>query len=484
MDSESVFTAGQTSATLEAIKLRAGNVSVPSIESYYPKTKSEIETQLFNLYGRLPARLTSEEDIAMWILEGENINRSRVCAYLGRKQDQSAGGNSTGIRVRREDIPKGVLKRLANKICSLELAKGFVEGMKFFVPVVGCWDAVASYANSDGGGTVSKADTEVLCRILTEYVNAHLKYSDKPIFTPSAVNDSNIDVVVEVALCVLSLSKALQDSVKSSSAAMADFFAALRAILREQQPASSATTGSGADSTTITQFLKPQPAAGGSPAPLSLSMKAMTDLFVATSTGLPLSSLAHSAQHSGSHHHHGAHPVAAGPSYLFASAGLQGNISLGFSLEDPFQPYFARLTSDALYIFEQATDTGGAERTCEGDTGTLVACIPLESVHLRTDDSTAQSTLLTLVPLSGNGLPFIQYAPQPSQQLKSPADGTAELPAYSGPSAVTYRASIFLRLHSSRTGGDDCALETWVDALETAAWECRSARTKTTVNKQ
>jgi hypothetical protein len=475
MDTESIFTANQS--VLDALNLRAKNVSIPSIEAYFPKTKNEIETQQFNLYGRLPARLTSEEEIAMWILEGENINRSRVCSYLGRAQDQSAG-NTSGIRIRREDIPKGVLKRLANKICSLELAKGFVEGMKFFVPVVGCWDAVASYANSEGGA-VSKADTDVLRKVLTEYVSAHLKYSDKPIFPPSAVNDNNIDIVVEVALCVLSLSKALQDSVKSSSAAMADFFAALRAILREQQPASTATASS-AESAIITQILKPQPASGANAAPLSLSMKAMTDLFVATSTGLPLSSLSHSTQRTASHHH-GAHPVAAGPSYLFASAGLQGTLSLGFSLEDPFRPYFARLTSDALYLFEHAASVGGAEESTDGGQGALVACIPLESVHLRTDDSTAQSTLLTLVPLSGNGLPYIQYAPS-SQQPKAPADGTAEQAAYSGPSAVTYHANIFLRLHSSRTV--DSALETWVDALETASWECRSARSKTTATKQ
>lgn len=425
----------------------------------------------------------------MWILETEHINRSRVCEYLGSIRQTVL--SSTGVRLKREDVPKAVLRKLASKICALEMAKGFVEGLKFFVPVVGCWDAVAASTSADEylSSTPQHDESHMLNRILTEYVLAHMKYSDKPIFPAGTVNDSNVGLVVQVALCVLSLSKVLHDAVKSSSAAMADFFAALRAVLRDQRQAGAAA--------------------------LAMSMKTMTDLFTTTSTGLPLVSLSQSAAHMvGGHHHRGGAAVVSSPSYLFAQCALQGVLCVGTDLEQPFAAYFARLCSDALYLFELPTnnsssDTTGGGRGGQSDTsadepspsserGALLACVSLECVHLRTGagdcgahpSSCSPNMLLTLVPLAGRGLPFISYSTSSSSTMPGLGDGSsssaasAQLLQCPVPESVAHPAQIYLRLPSSNTQGTSSASssraagEQWVDALESACWECRASQAR------
>lgn len=494
MDIESSILTQQAALLAKAAELQNANRSIPNLVKYFPQTKPDIEIQQFNLFGKLPARLSTEEDIAMWILESEHINRHKVCEYLGTIPEPVRVG-SNGMRIRRDDSAKIVLKKIASKICSLEVTKGFVEGMKFFVPVVGCWDPEVFAEDNLKASALPE-----LHRILTEYVLAHMKYSDKPIFSPSIVTDNHVGVIVEIALCVLSLSKVLHDGAKSNSAAMADFFAALRGVLRDQ-PASPAAESAPTDAALYTQYMQGQSLSTAQPqaVTLTLSMKAMTDLFVATSTGLPLTALSqtHSTYRTGQHQHHGSvvHAPATHPSYLFVEQGIRGAVAVGFSVEEPLVPYYARLGSDALYLFQRnpgnlshaeaaSVFTFGADNVSER--GQLVACIPLESVHVRTHDSVQQPNLLALTGLSGTAIPYIIYDTTPSSTsiagvttapAAAGATATSEALPYAGPTAVTFHRTILIDL-SQQASQQANAYDNWVDAIESASWECRAVKSK------
>lgn len=491
MDIENTILTQQAALLVKAADLQNTNRSIPNLNKYFPQTKQDIEIQHFNLFGKLPSRLGSEEDIAMWILESEHINRHKVCEYLGAIPEPVRVG-SNGMRIRRDDSAKVVLKKIASKICSLEVAKGFVEGMKFFVPVVGCWDPEVFAEDNLKASALPE-----LHRILTEYVLAHMKYSDKPIFSPSIVTDNHVGVIVEIALCVLSLSKVLHDGAKSNSGAMADFFAALRGVLRDQ-PASPAAESTPSDAALYTQYMQGQSLSTAQPqaVTLTLSMKAMTDLFVATNTGLPLTALSqtHSTYRSGQHHNNGSvvHAPAVHPSYLFVEQGIRGPVAVGFSVEDPLVPYYARLGCDALYLFQRnpshtdATSVftfGGTENVSER--GQLVACIPLESVHVRTHDSVQQPSLLSLTGLSGTEIPYIVYDSTPSFASTAGAavvtvpgaTPASDALRYAGPTAVTFHRTILVDL-SQLVSQQANTYDNWVDAIESAAWECRAVKSK------
>ncbi len=492
MDPELDVQVQQARLLAEALKIQKLGHTVPHLGHFFPDNKNDIEIQLFNLTGKLPQRLSGEEDIAMWILESEFLNRARVCKYLGTAPE-APNVSSTGVRYRREDIPRSVLKKLASKICSLDVAKGFVEGMKLFVPVVGCWDLFVEKANttsSDAG--LDGQEVSVLKRILTEYVSEHAKHSDKPLFPGIPLSDANVNTMVEIALCVLGLSKVLHEGTKSSSTAMADFFADLRTVLREQaSPASNkADSADGA----LNQSITASPAAAQGA--LSMSMKTMTDLFTATSTGLPLVSLAESHRNLQLNASSTRGATLAGsaprPSYLFAEHLLSGAVTLGWNLEEPLVSKFARLTHDALYIF------GPESELPEG-------CIPLEAVHVRTQDGTSgagRSALLTLTGLSGTAVPYVHLhqadvnatttpvsVSSASVQFQQPFRSVSQVSASNatssigyvavpsgGPRAVTYHAYVLLNIVSPVGVSVSESCDLWVDTLESAAWECRASR--------
>lgn len=496
MDPESDVQCQQTRLVSEALKLQKIGHTVPQLHRFFPDNKSDIEIQRFNLTGKLPQRLSGEEDIAMWILESEFLNRARVCKYLGTAPE-APNASTNGVRYRREDVPKSVLRKLASKICALDVAKGFVEGMKLFVPVVGCWDLFAEKANTTSNeATLNGEELSVLKRILTEYVCEHAKHSDRPLFPGVPLNEANISTMVEIALCVLGLSKVLHEGTKSSSVAMADFFADLRTVFREQAspPASKTDLAESAS----TQSVQASSAAHGA---LSLSMKSMTDLFTATSTGLPLVSLTESHRNL---QLHAATTKAATltvgalrPSYLFAEHILSGAVTLGWNLEETLVSKFARLTHDALYIFGPESDLP------EG-------CIPLEAVHVRTQDGSSgagRTALLTLTGLSGTSLPYVHLqhadvssaavpvvAPALSTQFQQlfrsvsqgPAPTVPNVPSspsvasvpYCGPIAVKYHPYVLLNITCPAGVSVSETCDVWVDALESAAWECRASRSK------
>ena len=154
-----------------------------------------------------------------------------------------------------------------------------------------------------------------------------------------------------------------------------------------------------------------------------------------------------------------------------------------------------------------ATNSGGTRiesgnEALLDERGVLLGCIPLECVHLRTDDA-ARHSLLSLVPIRGAGLPLISYhthshGPQETAVMESSeAVGTNsrgemgnEAPAvklpHCAPRAVVYHPVIYLRLGDAQPGAghnvvnaknsnNRCsAFELWVDSIESAAWECRA----------
>lgn len=82
MDLEYSFFNSQAITFIEAIKLKSIQCHIPKIERYYSQRNIDYETQYFNLYGIVPHRLRNEDDIAMWFLENDLLNRYRVFDYL------------------------------------------------------------------------------------------------------------------------------------------------------------------------------------------------------------------------------------------------------------------------------------------------------------------------------------------------------------------------------------------------------------------
>ncbi|KAJ1425672.1 hypothetical protein B484DRAFT_451006 [Ochromonadaceae sp. CCMP2298] len=426
----------------KVLELRNDRCLVPSsLDSYLPQSQEEWETQQFNVIGTVPGRLVTDEDVAMWILQSECLDRSRVCQYFTSKRYDAT-------------LRKNVLKKLAVKICSLDAAMGFVEGMKFFVPVVGCWDPDPP--------TEGAAEPSLVRYVLGEYVVAHLACSERPLFSPALVEAENMATLVELALCVLDLCAVLHAGRRPPSAAMADFFAALRNVLRGQS-AEEEREEEGS----------PAPAqAQGRSRALGMSMKLMTDLYTAATSGLPLQPLklpdpARSCLFARVHH--------SGLLRLNQSAGQgqaqgqeQGQAQaqeFGSPTEGSWVPVFARLTDDALYFFRpEGGSGGGGEGEGVGGEGEgargwpVFACVPLESARVRTRDAGTGTGVgdFQLCGIADWSLPLInlgQWGAAPS---------------------IAYQPSVQLRV-GGVVGGEE-ACETWVDAIESSCWECRSRK--------
>jgi hypothetical protein len=359
MTDSDAFVSHQEKILQGAMKLSMSKTQVSNIFQYFPQSSSEIETQEFNIMCKIPRKLLSDEEIAMWFLESEKLNRSNAELYFANPTDSSA---------------RSALEKLAAKICSLEIAYGFVEGLKFFLPVVGCW-------NSDEINNNFKSVT--MKYVLKIFVQAHLQYSKTPIFTTGF---ENVPFIVEIALAVLDLCRVLEKNKTAQAVAMSDFFAALREIMKR----------------------------GDS---LTMHVKAMTDLFTAASSGRPMSALQL--------------PVNL-PSYLFATSGLSGYVKIGFRLDETFRLFFARLGSDALYLFDPTTSVANEypvsrsffSQSAQPFKPALITpyklrfCIPLDGVHIRYFDdmyatsergSEDEGVLLEMSSISVRLVPVIEY---------------------------------------------------------------------------
>ena len=439
----------EAKVVFEAALLKSSDLEIPVLTKYFPQNLSEYEIQKFNITGSVPIRLKSAEEIAMWLLEKQQLSRENVTHFL---TDGSFSSRN-----------QGVMSKIASKICSLEAAAGFAEGLKFFIPVVGIWDPSLDFPIRE---------TPMLNEALTVYVQNHLLHSTEPIFETSS---ENIPTLVELAICLLDLSCIVYQGRKPQALAMSDFFSMVRAILRQSR------TG------------------------LTLSVKRMTDLFVAVSTGRPLAALKIPADT---------------PSYLFAASRYEGHVAVGTDAADisSFQSAFAKLYDDALYLFEPVSTSINSKSINKH--GKLLMCIPLGKANLyRGDSLVLSSLLLELVHINSRRLSMIHFEhslqasllqPDSTATTSTPVDTGARGDATGGslqtncshvdvevcmPVKVTYHKSLYLDVLMSSTESDaffvgedeGCGtaqplesfasrVDAWSDAIEGAMWESRHGK--------
>mmetsp|Transcript_4732 Transcript_4732/g.7051 ORF Transcript_4732/g.7051 Transcript_4732/m.7051 type:complete len:235 (-) Transcript_4732:1987-2691(-) len=62
-------------------------------------------------------------------------------------------------------------------ICKSKDVSGFVEGLKFFVPVIGCWESLYNK------NVIINKNADKVKAILAHYTHAHLLHSETPIFS-------------------------------------------------------------------------------------------------------------------------------------------------------------------------------------------------------------------------------------------------------------------------------------------------------------
>lgn len=452
MDFERALVSDQCSTILEASKLVNSHCALPELQKYFCEKSSDIEIQQFNLFGKIPHRLTNEEDIAMWLLETDSLNRERVSHYLTLSTY--------------DELPRRCLAKLAAKICALDVGKSFVNGLKFFIPVVGCWDPSSEEL---------QVDSPILRMVLEDYITAHLIHSKTPIF-PNICKE-NLSTMLDITMCILQVCKVIVDGSKSSSNAMADFFAALKMVMQKQQKDLAKQQ--------YTTFQQQQLS-------FDLSMKVMTDLFVATTTGSPLLTVLH---------------IPAGTSScLFANIKMQGALTVGFTLEAALQPVYALCCDDALYLFSCYGDNdlitatmARRQRTC-GNAATvppnsrLLACIPLAAVRIHSQDDIAHSNLLELISIGNKEIPYIEYYEKQPIRNNTGMSNHMNSSSILLPHKVVYHEKIFIHVNSitnftetmatsstnasavSSVAADALAhVHDWMDAIENSCWEGRSS---------
>lgn len=182
---------------LELRKHISQNQVLPTLTEYFPLTTDDIDVQTFNLTGKLPPSLSSEEELAMWILEHDNLNRLQLYSFFCSSQQSMA---------------KDALTRLSNKVTSLEAAQHFADALKFFLPITGVWETALKHATS---AEASKENIAQLFRgPLALFCSAHLANSSSPLFSWRGVDEQQALLVplVDVATACIDLILSLHDS--------------------------------------------------------------------------------------------------------------------------------------------------------------------------------------------------------------------------------------------------------------------------------
>lgn len=205
---------------------------IPNVRNYSPQNLLEFETQQFNLYLQLPNRIQSEDELSMWILENQQLNREQVGNFLKQPNSQ---------------LSQNILYRIASKICQLEIGKSFIEGLKLFLPTCGVWDLFIEDALTTEDSVAKFA--------LETYIQAHINFSPEPLFE---LNLNHMPVLVQIALAIIKVFDSIQNGSKPQASIMATFTTDLKS----------------ATNTTID---------------ISLSNKAISELFILASS--PISNL-------------------------------------------------------------------------------------------------------------------------------------------------------------------------------------------------
>ncbi|RYG94182.1 hypothetical protein EON65_57880, partial [archaeon] len=314
------------------------------IDRYYPKTQSELQIQNFNLYLSLPVHLKNNpKEAAQWLLEESALDRHRVYAYFDHHLTQSPNPSHY----------QQILYHIASQISSIEVGQGYVEGLKYFLPVIGIWNTWQDR---------KPTPPDLLKTLLRAYTLAHYQTSKKPFLQ---LTSDYSEKILDFGVCVVEVFRMLYVDNKPHAQCMSDFFTSLRAALRNSNNSS-----------------------------ISLSIKHMTDMFVSASSGvvqgikLPLSL----------------------PSYFFSLVKLSAQVKVSFSFRDRKIPYHAKVTSDALYLF-QPQDVKDTKSNMKEPKDTLSAVLPLERMHIeRCGGDRGQLEVLELTDIGGRPLPLIYYS--------------------------------------------------------------------------
>ncbi len=482
---------------------------LPDLNRFFPQTFPEIEIQLFNLFGILPERILTppptpttqqsttsteksassenksttesatnnssteaassssqtqttttttptplpiEEELMMWLLEKDSLQRETIATFL----------------LQPTLLARNTLIRLLYKICGLEIGQGFVEGLKYFFLVSGMWDKYLSLSLISTTGTDRERDNIYLTfrSVLTLYIQTHFTVSKKPLFSAlttssSVLQETQINILLEICYVILDTCKTLHGhhytgslkhaanrfvrstssptnasgpSSSSSSAmtgktlnsALSEFCNALRLALK--RPSDSATS----NSTSSQQHLALSTGPATANPSMILTTKAMTDMFhvIANTPMIPLRA-----------------PLITTPSYLFANVfrttysyshlfsgdgqkeSMNGTymIQVGFdyNYQDSLRYYHIKLCKDALYFFvpisSTSTSTGSNEGieivpsssyvTCNNQNESLLlsAMIPLTNIHIQRASYDDNYSVIELFDLQGERVPWIEY---------------------------------------------------------------------------
>lgn len=217
---------------------------LPDLIEYIPWNEEEVELQAFNLHGKISARIKSEEELAMWIFEQEALNRIKLSDFLCNGSFQA----------------QETLQAITAKICALDVAQHFGEGLKIFLPVTGLWERAVVRYKRENPNTLSEAVRDQL----SIFCQAHLKQSSSPLVSIGAT-ETVIRWLTDVALvCMTVLLGYNCESELGYALSLSEFFSHLR-----NNPATSSVT---------------------------LSMKVMSDLYAAL-TSSPLVTVQEEMEH-------------------------------------------------------------------------------------------------------------------------------------------------------------------------------------------
>lgn len=350
------------------------------ILKYFPQSKKELFIQNFNLSGgsKLPSDLIKDDQIAMWILKNDTLDRSIVANFL-----------TNPIFIQAEKI----LDSISMKVCSLEECQGFIEGLKIYLPVVG------GILNPNSDNTLPLnllLDQKKLRKLLLAYGKAHIKACKKCIIPTILSSNDNLtpklsSLLADLSLEVLNLYQSLAIADRPLSVLMNGFFRCVRSIsFRYEDEITSAMPQHNTN-------LKPQPTI--------ITGNVMDDIFNAVSSNAALMPIPNPI----------GEDMSIPPSYLFSNITRSNHIRIEFHSNDE-SPIVMRgkLCNNVLYFTKDVPltgdtlDKGDNEDNEVMNTQMLISCIPLALTRVRLSDNLGFHLCIELTPRE-RAIPYITF---------------------------------------------------------------------------
>ena len=176
---------------------------LPNLNLYYPQTIQELEILRFNLVGEIPSRLNTDEEIATWLLETNELDREIVALFLCSSHQNNISA---------------ILDVISKRICIMDISGDFISGLKLYLPIVG---GIVLTSHNDSNSFEIQPNENNLETLLTSYAKSHLEFSRKPLI---AINNNNsILFVMEIAKTIVILFKYLTNPDKPISATSLQF---------------------------------------------------------------------------------------------------------------------------------------------------------------------------------------------------------------------------------------------------------------------